>query len=94
MVSIFKPKRLSLFDSSYGLTLVWFKLEVDEINKVSPGTVTSGNNKMIANVPISNLKLNYILPRIFEEMLIIHYFQIFELIIFFLYSGHSHYSKT
>jgi hypothetical protein len=61
---------------------------------VSPGTVTSGNNKMIANVPISNLKLNYILPRIFEEHAYYTLFQIFELSIFFLYSGHSHYSKT
>ena len=82
LVSMFKLKRLLLFDSLYGLTLVWFKLEVDEINKVSPGTVVSENNRMIANVPISNLELNYILPRIIRTC---YYtlFQIFERVIFF-----------
>jgi hypothetical protein len=40
---------------------------VYEIDKVSPGIIVSGINKIIANVPLSNLEFNNTLPRIFEE---------------------------
>lgn len=66
LVRIFRPKILLFFGSLIGLTLVWFKVELAEINKVFAVTLVSANNKMIANNPMSNLSFNYFLPRIIE----------------------------